>query len=182
MNDSKISVRYSRALFLSALGKNILDKVYSDMLMISEICLVPEFRELLENPVIRPSKKVEIIHKVIGDNIESITRSMIDMIVRNGRENYLPAIARVFLHKTKEHNGITETTLTTAVKVDEKIKTRISDLIAEKFNTKVELKEVIDKDIIGGFMLRIEDKYINASIKNKLRIIEKELLAKTLTD
>jgi F-type H+-transporting ATPase subunit delta len=46
----------------------------------------------------------------------------------------------------------------------------------------VELKEVIDKDIIGGFMLKIEDKYINASIKNKLRIIEKELLAKTLTD
>jgi len=66
--------------------------------------------------------------------------------------------------------------------VDEKIKKQISDFISGTFKTKVELKEVIDTDIIGGFMLRIEDKYIDASIRNKLHKIKKELLARTLTD
>ncbi|MBP1665856.1 MAG: synthase subunit delta [Bacteroidetes bacterium] len=66
--------------------------------------------------------------------------------------------------------------------MDEKIKQQISDFISDSFKTKVELKEIIDDDIIGGFMLRIEDKYIDASIKTKLNKIKKELLAKTLTD
>ncbi len=182
MNDSRISVRYARALFLSALEKKILDKVYNDMILISEICRIPEFKEFLANPVIRPSKKTGIIHTVIGKNLEEITYSLVDLVVKHGREIFLPAIARVFIHETKEHKGITETTLTTAMKVDDEMIQQISKYVSDTFKTKVELKEIVDKEIIGGFILRIEDKYIDASIKNKLRKIEKELLAKTLTD
>lgn len=181
MNDGKISVRYSRALFETVLEKKLLDKVYQDMKFISEMCAVPEMKEFLNSPIIRPSKKTDILHKVVGKNIEKITVSFIDMIVKNGRERFLPAIARVFIHETKEYNGITESVLTTAVPVDTKIKTQITDLISGIFKTKVELKEVIDKDIIGGFILRVEDNYIDASVKNKLRKIEKELKGNALT-
>ncbi len=181
MNEGKISVRYSRALFETALEKKLLDKVYQDMKFISEMCKVPEMKEFLNSPIIRPSKKTDILHKVLGKNVEKITFSLIDMIVKNGRESFLPAIARVFIHETKEYNGITESVLTTAVPVDAKIKTQITDLISGVFKTKVELKEVIDKDIIGGFILRVEDNYIDASVKNKLRKIEKELKGNALT-
>jgi F0F1-type ATP synthase delta subunit len=57
MNDSKISVRYSRALFQSALERNILDKVNQDMVSIAEICKEAETKEFLHNPVIVPSKR-----------------------------------------------------------------------------------------------------------------------------
>jgi F-type H+-transporting ATPase subunit delta len=181
MNDGKISVRYSQALFEAALEKKLLDKVYQDMKFISEMCAVPEMKEFLNSPIIRPSKKTDILHKVVGKNVEKITVSFIDMIVKNGRESFLPAIARVFIHETKEYNGITESVLTTAVPVDAKIKKQITDLISGIFKTKVELKEVIDKDIIGGFILRVEDSYIDASVKNKLRKIEKELKGNALT-
>jgi F-type H+-transporting ATPase subunit delta len=176
MNDSKISVRYSRALFQSALGKNILDKVNQDMIFISEICKIPETKEFLQSPIIIPSKKEAIFHNILGDNVEKITLSLIDLVVKNGRESFIPAIARVFLHETKKYKGITESYLTTAVKVDDKVKKQISDLISEVFKTKVELEENIDSKIIGGFILRIDDNYIDASIKNKLRKIKKELL------
>jgi len=175
MNNSKISVRYSRALFQSALEKNILDKVNQDMIFISEICKVPEIREFLKSPVIVPSKKKAILQNILGDNVDKITLSLIDLVVDNGRERYIPAIARVFIHNTKEFRGITDSVLTTAVKVDDKVKCQIIDLISKIFNTKVDLKESIDPDIIGGFILQIDDKYIDASIKNKLRKIRKEL-------
>mgnify|MGYP002391485416 CR=1 FL=1 len=71
------------------------------------------------------SKKKDILHKVAGNEIQKITLSLLDMVVKNGRENYLPAIARVFISETKKHNGITESVLTTAVKVDDKIKKQI---------------------------------------------------------
>jgi F-type H+-transporting ATPase subunit delta len=175
MNDSKISVRYSRALFESAIEKKMLDKVYQDMIFISEICTIHEVKELLTSPIIVPSKKTDILHKTIGKNIEKITLSLIDLVIRNGRESYLSAIARVFITETKKYNGITESVLTTAVKVDAKILKQIKDLVSDIFKTKVEIKEIIDKEIIGGFVLRVDDNYIDASVKNKLRKIEKEL-------
>ena len=102
MNDSKISVRYSRALFQSALEKKILDKVNQDMILISEICKIAETKEFLQSPIIVPSKKIEIFHKIFGGNVEEITLSLIDLVVKNGRESYLPAIARVFMHETMQ--------------------------------------------------------------------------------
>jgi F-type H+-transporting ATPase subunit delta len=175
MNDSKISVRYSRALFQSALEKKILDKVYQDMIFISEICKNPETKEFIHSPIIAPSKKTAIFHEMLQGNVEKITLSLIDLVVKNNRESYIPAIARVFISETQKYKGITESVLTTAVKVDAKIKKQITDLISDIFKTKVDLEEKIDSEIIGGFILRVDDNYIDASIKNKLRKIRKEL-------
>jgi F-type H+-transporting ATPase subunit delta len=175
MNDSKISVRYAKALFQSALEKNILDKVNQDMIFISEICKAPEIKEFLHSPIIVPSKKTTIFHNILRDNVEKITLSLIDLVVNNGREIFLPAMARVFIHDTMKYKGITETVLTTAVKVDSEVKKRITDLVSKVFDTKVELKENIDTEIVGGFILRIDDNYIDASVRNKLRKIKKEL-------
>ena len=181
MNDSKISVRYSRAIFQSALEKKILDKVYQDMIFISEICKT-ETKEFLQSPIIIPSKKEAIFHKMLGGNVEDITLSLIDLIVKNGRETFIPAIARNFIHETKKFRGITESVLTTAVTVDEKVRKQITDLISDVFKTKVELKENIDPEIIGGFILQIDDSYIDASIRNKLRKIKKELIGSVATN
>lgn len=175
MNDSKISVRYARALFQSALEKNILDNVNRDMILISEVCRINETKELLTSPIIPPSKKEQIFHSILEKNVEKITLSLIDLVVKNGRESFLPAIARVFISETLKYKGITESVLTTAIKVDESVKKQIADLISKVFNTKVIIEEVIDKEIIGGFILRIDDKYIDGSIRNKLRKIKKEL-------
>jgi F-type H+-transporting ATPase subunit delta len=175
MNDSIIAVRYSRALFQSALGKNILDKVNQDMLLISEICKAPEAAEFLRSPVIVPSKKTEIFHNMFGRNVEAITLSLIDLLVKNGRESYLPSIARVFIHETLKQKGITKSVLTTAIKVDEKVKKQLIELVSGTFKTRVELEEVVDSGIIGGFVLRVDDNYIDASVRNKLNKVRKEL-------
>jgi F-type H+-transporting ATPase subunit delta len=179
MNDSKISVRYTRAIFQLALEKKTLDKVYQDMILISEVCRITETKEFLESPIIIPSKKEAIFHKMLDNNVEDITLSLIDLIVKNGRESFLPAIARNFIHETKRYKGITESVLTTAVGADDNSKKQIIDLISDVFKTKVELKEIIDPEIIGGFILQIDDNYIDASLRNKLRKIKKELIGST---
>lgn len=181
MNDSKISVRYSRAIFQSSLEKKILDKVNQDMILISEICKNAETKEFLNSPIIIPSKKMEIFHKMFGNNVEQITLSLIDLVVKNGRESFLPAIARVFIHETMKYRGITKAVLTTAYKVDDKVRNQIIEMISGVFKTKVELEEIIDNEIIGGFILRVDDNYINASVKNKLNKIKKELMRSTIS-
>lgn len=180
MNESKISVRYSRALFESAVEKNILDKVNQDMMFLAEICKIPEMKDLLHSPVIVPSRKTDILRKMLGGNVEEITFSLLELVVRNGRETFIPAIARVFIHETMKHKGITRSILTTAVKVNPEVKRQITGMISEVFRTEVEFEEYIDAGIIGGFILRVDDNYIDASIKTKLRKISKELKGSTL--
>jgi F-type H+-transporting ATPase subunit delta len=175
MNDSKISVRYSKALFLSAIERNILDKVNQDMVSISEICKEAETKEFLHNPVIVPSKKTDILHRMFEGKVEKITLSLLDLVVKNGRESHLPAIARIFIHETMRYKGITKSVLTSSIELDGQVKKQISSIIAEVFKTKVELEEVIDPEIIGGFILRVDDNYIDASVRNKLNRIKKDL-------
>ena len=181
MNDSKITVRYSRALFQSSVEKKLLDKVFQDMIIISELCRLDEVKEVLDSPVITPSKKKKIFHAILENNIEKITLSLVDLLIKNGRESYLPAVARVFRDNTLKFKGVTETWLTTAVPVNDKIKTQITEMISSVFKTKVELKENIDSGIIGGFILKVNDNYIDASVRNKLRKIKKGLTLRMST-
>ncbi len=175
MNESKISVRYSKALFLSAKEKGELDAVFKDMVLISELCRMSQIKELLGNPVIIPSKKITVFHAILEKNIEKTTLSLVDLLIKNGRESYLPAVARAFRDETLKYRGITETHLTTAVPVNKEIKKQIADLISAVFDTKVELIETVDTDVIGGFILRVRDNFIDASVRNKLRKIKKNL-------
>ncbi|MBA4321667.1 MAG: ATP synthase F1 subunit delta [Odoribacter sp.] len=180
MNDSKISVRYSRALFQLAAEKDLLEKVSIDMLFISEVCKIIEVKEVLDSPIIVPSKKRSIIHSILEKNTEKITLSLVDLLIRNGRESFLPAVARVFRDEFLKYKGITETFLTTSVPVNDKVRKQISELIASVFKTKVELKESVDKELIGGFILKVNDNYIDASVRNKLRKIRKELSVRSI--
>jgi F-type H+-transporting ATPase subunit delta len=181
MNESKISVRYSRALFELALEKNILDKVGQDMLFISEICKISEMKELLTSPVIKPSQKSNILHKIFENDVDKATLSLIDLVVKNGRANFIPAIARVFITETMKYKGITKSTLTTAAPIASKVKQQITDMITSVFKTKVEFEENVDPAIIGGFILKVDDNYIDASVRNKLRKIKKELIGSAMT-
>lgn len=181
MNDSKISVRYSKALFLSAVENKLLDKVNRDMSFISEVCKINEVKELLDSQIIKPDVKFSILKGILKDKVEDITLSLVRLTIKNGREKFLPSIARVFMSDTLKHKGITECTLTSAVKLKEEIRKEIIDFISNHYKTRVELKEIVDEDIIGGFILKIDDNYIDASIRNKLRKIKKELIGRNIT-
>ncbi|HVN58347.1 MAG TPA: ATP synthase F1 subunit delta [Bacteroidales bacterium] len=175
MNDSKISIRYSRALFESATEKKQLDKVYDDMVFIAGLCKIDEVREVLESPIIVPSKKKNILFSVLEKNVQPLTLSLVDLLIKNGREDYLPAVARVFRDETLKFKGVTEASLVTAVPVSDSVRKQISTMIESVFKTKAELKESTDTGIIGGFVLRINDNYIDASVRTKLRRVRKGL-------
>ncbi len=178
MNDSKISVRYAKALFELALESNKLVEIEADMRLIQEISLMDEFRALLANPVVVPTKKEQIFNIAFKGALDSLSFSLIRQVIRNGREQFLPAISRNFISSSVRHRGITQASLTTAVKASDSVKRDIIKMVSEYFKTEVSLKEVVNKEIIGGFILRIDDTLIDASVRNRLRKIHKALTNK----
>jgi F-type H+-transporting ATPase subunit delta len=174
MNISKIAVRYATALFDLALEKEVLDDVYWDMKEVGKLCSMQEVKDVIDSPVITHQKRKEIMLSLIGEKVNPLTVKFIDLVFKQGREEFLGAAARNFIDLTRHYRGIREVTLTTAVPVGESLKTELAEIIEGKGTGQIEFIEHVDKSVIGGFILRVDDAYIDASVRNRLNRFRKE--------
>ena len=176
MNDSKISTRYARALFISARDNNLLNPVRADMEMVlAALHDVPELRQVLESPVIRSDKKKEIMKLIFQGKVSDLTMSFFQMIISNKREEYLAGMARAYISYFKEASGISIATLKTAVSISDKLRDQLIKIIRDVYHTEVELSEEVHEHLIGGFVLTIEDQQLDASVSGQLNRIRKGL-------
>jgi F-type H+-transporting ATPase subunit delta len=132
-----------------------------------------EVREVINNPVIPQKKRKEVIIALAGDT-DKLTLKFAELMFSHGRGDYLAAAARYYIDLTRRHRGIRQVTLTTAVPVNEKLKKEMASVVAGKNPGKIEYIEQVDKSIIGGFILRVDDVYIDASVKDRLNRFRKE--------
>ena len=176
MNESQISVRYAKALFQSASEKQELDRVYSDMELLSETCKLDDFRYMLVLPSLQASQKRQVVGAVLEKHVTGTSLSMINLVIEIKREQYLSGIARNFSELYRNARGIKSASLKTAQPVDEKALKGIRDLIKKAYDSEVELTTSTDEDVIGGFVLTIEDRQYDASVSTHLKKIKKQLL------
>jgi len=176
MNESQISVRYAKALFQSAREQQVLDRVYRDMEALTSTCKMKEFQYMLVVPTVQPSQKNKCMDSIFENYLSKLSLSMIDLVVKNKRETYLPGIARNFMDFYRKEKGIRAASLITAQVVDEAALEGIRDLIKKAYDSEVELSTSVDENVIGGFVLTIEDMQYDASVASDLRKIKKQLL------
>ncbi len=176
MNESKIAVRYSKALFLSAKERGLIKEVRDDMLFILKLSSMDDFRDVIDSPVITNENKRQIMAALFKENVSEISFGMINLTVNNNRESFLPGIARSYIDLADDHEGITKVTLKTNVEISEKNRNRFIEIIERDLDTKADLEEIVDEEIAGGYILKVEDLYVDASLKTQLRKIRRELI------
>ncbi len=176
MNESQISVRYAKALFQSAFEQQLLDNVYKDMEVLTNTCKLEDFQYMLEVPTLQPSQKIKLAGDIFEKYFSKISLSMINLVIKNKREAYLPGIARFFRDLYRKEKGVRIATLVTAQPVDESAMNNIRKLIKKAYDSEVELSSSMDGDVIGGFILTIEDMRYDASVASNLRKLKKQLL------
>ncbi|MDF1571539.1 MAG: ATP synthase F1 subunit delta [Bacteroidales bacterium] len=176
MNESKISVRYARALFESAKGKDLLDQTRRDMDTIQKVSHVKEFRILLLSPVIKQSQKQHMLEQVLSGQVGDLTFSLLKLLLSNGREEYIPAIARNYTELYKQHKGIVSATFTTAKPVSKELSDKVRKAVQDALKSSIEMATDDKEELIGGFVLRIEDEQYDASVARSLKKIKAQLL------
>lgn len=174
MNYSKIAIRYAKALFDLAEEHNVIDAVYEDMKVIARLCAMTEVKEIIANPVIPQKKRKEIIVALAGNSTNELTIRFIELMFSHGRGDHLAAAARDYLDLTRRHRGIRQVTITTAVPVNAGLKKELAAVVTGETNGKVEFIEQVDSSVIGGFILRVDDAYIDASVRTRLNRFRKE--------
>ncbi len=177
MNDSLITVRYVKALYQLADEENIQDAVKDDMELLL-LCIKEsvEFEDFLHNVLLQNSEKLKIIDNLFKKVLQDLSLKFLHLLIANKREMYLLNICHYFISYYKEKQEIKEAAITTAKALSISHRKEILDFITKKFKIQVELQELVNPAIIGGFILRIEDRQINASLGAQLNKIKRELI------
>ncbi|WP_343748862.1 ATP synthase F1 subunit delta [Fluviicola sp.] len=175
MKSSKSASRYAQALLDLAIEQNKVEAIAADMKYMATVCAENRDLELmLESPVVKADKKIAVLNAVF-DQFDKATASFVELIVKNGREAYLPQIAASFDAILKEHQGIIPVTLISAQKLDDKVKNEIVSKVQASTSGTVELTEKIDPDLIGGFIVRMGDNQIDASVASQINKLKQRL-------
>lgn len=174
MADSRAASRYVKSLIGLAVERNVLEEVHRDMLLFSKT--VRENRQLevlLLSPVIKHDKKLAILKRIFSGKVSALTLSFFEIITRKNREPLLSDIAHQFHNVYNEFKGIGKAQVTTTLPLDATLRSEFEKLV-RKYSAKeqVELVEKVDPELIGGFILNVGDRQIDASVRNKIKTLK----------
>jgi len=170
--------RYAKALLDLALEEKQDEIVYDDMKLVAQtVSENAELQLVLDSPIFKIADKKEAVLKVFGTEICQLSTNLIGLLETNKRMSLLQLIATQYSVLYNEKKQSVEATVTTAIAIDDKMKSLILNKAEELANgKKVQLTNNIDESIIGGFILRVGDVQIDASIVNKLGNLKRELI------
>ncbi|NLV75460.1 MAG: F0F1 ATP synthase subunit delta [Tissierellia bacterium] len=171
-----ISNRYAYALFEAGLELNKLDEFKKDLeAIVHTLDMEPQIQDILSHPKISKDEKKDFVSNVFGKMVCQEMINFLYVIIDKRRESYLMSIANEFKKLFNEHENILEVTAITAVPMDKKVQDRLEIVLGNKMDKRINLRNIVDKDIIGGVLLRIENKIIDGTVKGQLESMRKTI-------
>lgn len=175
MKGTKVAGRYAKALLELAIEQNKVDSVSGDMAFLAQVSAESrDFEMLIASPIINSDKKIAIFEKVF-EQFETVTLAFVRLITKNGRESMLPAIAESFSAQVKAHKGIVPITLVSAAPLDAATRDKILAKVQSGVKGTLEVTEKIDESLIGGFIVRMGDMQIDASVSSQFNNLKQRL-------
>ncbi|HUM46525.1 MAG TPA: ATP synthase F1 subunit delta [Chitinophagales bacterium] len=178
MRNPRVAYRYAKALIDFALEQNALDIVKKDI----DLLRLTRHRELdaaMSSPVINGEKKGKIFSAIYHGRVSAITENFFYLLFKKSREFVLRDIGEAFDRQYNELKGIVVATLTSAIPLDGKLHDDIFNRVAAlpRFKGKtLQLNIQINPEIIGGFILEVNDNKFDASIRHDLHFIKQEFI------
>ena len=178
MDRSLLAQRYATALFEFASerkqGKTVVGEMKS---LVAAWERVPELKKALESPVLKQEKKLQLLQTAAGMKKDGILSRFFLLVAAHNRLWLLGRIARAFIEIWNNHNGIVRSALITVGKVGKNLSLQLEEVVQKAVgNKKVEFTHSYDPDIIGGFIMQVEDLRIDASVRRELEYIKMNLL------
>jgi len=175
MKSTKAASRYAKALLELAIENNKVDAIAKDMQHLASVCAEnPDFIKFLNSPVVRADKKISIFSEIFGQ-FDKITTLFVNLIFTNRREFLFAEIAHSFNDQMKAYKGIVPITIMSAYPLAASTKESILSKIRGSVKGELEITEEIDAELIGGFIVRMGDTQIDASISNQLNHLKQRL-------
>ncbi len=178
MNAGIIARRYATVLLDFASENKELERVYSDAKLICDTLAGQETANaLLSSPLRKPSEKKAFLQNLFSKYVCSSMLKFIAFVVDKHRTELICEILRVFRSLYRKKLEIKSARITTATPLTDKNQKDFTSIIEKKTNGKVEAEFTTDESIIGGIIIALDGKQLDASITRQLKDIERGLTA-----
>ena len=171
----QIAQVYSRSLFEVAKEQDKLDAIRDQLGQFTDA--LNDNRDLqvfLFSPYFSTVEKKEGLHKVL-DGADPAFGNFLDLLVEKHRMPALFRIRRQFEERWQEENRLLPVQVTSAIELDDETVEQISSRIAEQTDRRIELSTEVNPEILGGIVLRVGNSILDASIRNRLEQVRRQL-------
>ena len=153
------------------------EKLYSQACVL--VLRMQEIRQLADavqkHPEVTLERKLEILESALGEPMADALRRFVVLVYEHKRIEHFERMLYSFIEQYREANAIMVGKIVTAAPVAG-LKERLQALLSEKTGVSVLLEEGVNPEILGGFVLNIDDLMMDASVEGQFRLLRRELI------
>ena len=171
----EIAQVYARALFEVAQQQGDLDEVREQLGQFADA--LEESRELQTyffSPYFSTDEKKDGLHRAVDGASEPVM-NFLELLVEKHRMPAIFRIRREFDALWREENKLLPVQLTSAIALDDDTVQNLGRTIGERTGRKVDVTATVNPDILGGIVLRVGNSILDASIRNRLESLRKQV-------
>lgn len=175
MRTGKVAKRYAQGLLNFTQESGSTASVFAEMKdLVGTIVKSKDLQNFFNSPVIENRKKISVSEEIFK-SFSPVSRNLIQLVIKHGREGQLANIGQEFINKVEDLNGVQRITLTSATALSEdNIQNILKSTNLVNHQNQFDVKSIIKPEILGGYILRVGDQQIDASVKTKLDRLQKE--------
>ena len=166
---------YAEALFEAARAEDKLDVIHEQLDEFADaVAANRDLQVFLFSPYFSSAEKREGISRAVS-GAEPELLNFLELLAEKHR---MPAIFRIrdrFDDLWAEANRRLEVIVTSAVELDEGVVEHVGQEIERQTDRTIELRSEVDPEILGGLVLRVGNMVLDASLRNQLERLRKEV-------
>ena len=164
-----VARRYGQALYELAEEKGSLDTVAADAAELRRAWTQSEeLREVMARPEIAPEGKKAIWKDLLADSADPDLRSLLYLLTDKNRLNFLTEILDFFERLLRQRSGEVMASVRTAQPLRAEQEEELKQSLSRMLDKKVTLQVTVDEALLGGLVVRIEDRMFDGSLRSRL--------------
>ena len=166
MNTGLVTNRYAKALWAFAEKRGVTERVHNDVIAL---------RQAMTDELARQGDD-----GILTDCVTKLSPEMqqfLRIVVANGRADHLPSMLRQFIVHYNRQKGVATASLSAAAP-SPTLENKLMDLLHDKGYSQVDFTTTVNPELIGGFILQIEDQRLDASLSSQLRELTQAFVEK----
>jgi len=169
--------RYAQAVFEMADQQGALDAWERDLGALAGAFENPQIAAIFDSPQVSASQKRAVADEILGPAGQPLVRNLVGLLIERGRVGGLPQLYTSFHDRMLERQGIAVGEVTTAVPLGPEELALVRQRLGAMLGKEIEIRAVVDPDIIGGIVARVGDQLIDGSVIGQLRKLRERLVA-----
>ncbi|QQE78778.1 ATP synthase F1 subunit delta [Alicyclobacillus sp. SO9] len=173
-----VTNRYAQGLFLVSEEHGVTNAVDEGLqLLAGTFAEYPEFKSIIEHPVISTEDKLKSIDKVFGDNLDGLVKRFLHVLFGRGRSAYVTAVAERFHQLTDEAQGKRTVVVETAKPLADGEAAKLDAELSKAWGKEIHAEVEVNSELLGGYRIRVGNRVLDATVQGALTQFTEQLLA-----